>query len=126
VGARVDVGAGPAAGQSGAARADRPGAGALAVEDLLGDGDLLVAGGEVGARRVGPAAVRLPGGLGELQPAVEPVAGVDVPVAAGLAGGDLFQVSASAAWATPVPMSGRAMPAPPAVTVSEARLILFG
>lgn len=38
----------------------------------------------------------------------------------------LFQVSASAAWATPVPMSGRAMPAPPAVTVSEARLILFG
>ncbi|GGL65474.1 hypothetical protein GCM10010129_06300 [Streptomyces fumigatiscleroticus] len=38
----------------------------------------------------------------------------------------LSQVPASAAWATPVPMSGRAIPAPPAVTVSEARLILFG
>ncbi len=36
------------------------------------------------------------------------------------------QVSTSAACAVPVPMSGRAMPAPPAVTVSEARLILFG
>lgn len=38
----------------------------------------------------------------------------------------LFQVSTSAAWAVPVPMSGTAMPTPPAVTVSEARLILFG
>ncbi len=38
----------------------------------------------------------------------------------------LFQVSTSAAWAAPAPMSGIAMPAPPAVTVSEARLILFG
>lgn len=38
----------------------------------------------------------------------------------------LFQVSTSAACATPVPISGSAIPAPPAVTVSEARLILFG
>ncbi len=36
------------------------------------------------------------------------------------------QVATSAACAGPAPMSGRAMPAPPAVTVSEARLILFG
>lgn len=38
----------------------------------------------------------------------------------------LSQVAASAAWAVPVPTRGRASPAPPAVTVSEARLILFG
>jgi hypothetical protein len=38
----------------------------------------------------------------------------------------LFQVPTSAAWATPPPTSGSAIPAPPAVTVSEARLILFG
>lgn len=38
----------------------------------------------------------------------------------------LFQVATSAAWAVPVPISGIAMPAPPTVTVSEARLILFG
>ena len=39
--------------------------------------------------RVDGAAVGLPGGLGELQPAVVAVAGVDAPVVAGLAGGDL-------------------------------------
>ncbi len=38
---------------------------------------------------VGRAAVRLPGGLAELEPAVVAVAGVDVPVVRGLAGGDL-------------------------------------
>jgi hypothetical protein len=38
----------------------------------------------------------------------------------------LFQVSTSAAFATPVPMSGIAIPAPPTVTVSDARLILLG
>lgn len=38
----------------------------------------------------------------------------------------LFQVLASAACATPAPMRGIAIPALPAVTVSEARLIRFG
>jgi len=38
----------------------------------------------------------------------------------------LFQVDTSAAWAVPAPMSGIAIPALPAVTVSEARLILLG
>lgn len=38
----------------------------------------------------------------------------------------LFQVSTEAAWATPAPMSGSAIPAPPAVTASEARLMLLG
>ncbi|CAM5564063.1 hypothetical protein SGLAM104S_09709 [Streptomyces glaucescens] len=38
----------------------------------------------------------------------------------------LSQVATSAACAAPAPTNGRAIPAPPAVTVSEARLILFG
>lgn len=38
----------------------------------------------------------------------------------------LFQVEASAASAVPAATSGMASPAPPAVTVSEARLILLG
>ncbi|MGC0379151.1 hypothetical protein RKD28_006667 [Streptomyces sp. SAI-229] len=89
VGGRPDVGGVAAPGQSGPYRAHRPGAGPLSVEDLLGDGDLLVLGGQIRARRVPGAAVGLPGRLGELEPAVVPVAGVDVPVAGGLAGGDL-------------------------------------
>ncbi|GGK01192.1 hypothetical protein GCM10011583_35830 [Streptomyces camponoticapitis] len=35
-------------------------------------------------------------------------------------------VSTGAALAVPAPMSGRAMPAPPAVTVSDARLMRLG
>src|SRR4051812_396515 len=54
----------------------------------LGDGDLLLAGGEVGARGVLQAAGGRPRRLGELQAAVVAVAGVGVPVAAGLALGD--------------------------------------
>ena len=51
----------------------------------LGDRDLLALASQVGARRVRRAAVGRPGGLGELQAAVVAVAGVDAPVAAGLA-----------------------------------------
>src|SRR4051794_5592039 len=51
----------------GVARADRPRAPALSVLDLVGDGDLLLAAGEVGAGGVRRPAVVRPGALGELQ-----------------------------------------------------------
>src|SRR5690606_4147012 len=89
VGGRTDVGRRSAPGQPGPDRAHRPGPGTLAVQHLLGDGDLLVLGGQVRAGRVAGAAVLLPRGLGELQAAVVAVAGVDVPVVGRLAGGDL-------------------------------------
>ncbi len=78
-----------ALGQAGLARADRPGAGALRGQDLLRDGDLLALAGLVGLRGVRAAAEGLPGALAELQSAVVPVAGVDAPVPAALALGDL-------------------------------------
>src|SRR5699024_2694164 len=67
----------------------RPGARALRGQDLLGHRDLLALRGLVRARGVLGAAEALPRLLGELQAAVVAVAGVDRPVAAGLAGGDL-------------------------------------
>src|SRR5690606_9608948 len=90
-GTAVLRGAGRGAGVSGAGQAlaaDRPGALALARQDLLGDLDLLGLGGLVGGGGVLRAAVAGPGGGGELQTAVVTVAGVDGPVAAGLALGD--------------------------------------
>ncbi|VXA90338.1 conserved hypothetical protein [Curtobacterium sp. 8I-2] len=59
-----------------------PGTPALRGEDALGDGDLGLAAGGGG---VASATVRLPGAEVELQAAVVAVAGVDGPVAAGLA-----------------------------------------
>src|SRR5690606_17654631 len=74
-------------------RAGRPGTPALPGQDPLGDPDLLLARG-VG--RVAGAAVRLPGALGELQTAPVAVAGVDRPVAAGLALGEAVPDGAAA------------------------------
>jgi hypothetical protein len=68
--------------------ADRPGAAALGGQHPLGDGDLLFAGRLVRGTGELAAAMRGPGALRELQPAVVAVAGVDSPVAAGLASGD--------------------------------------
>ena len=65
-----------------------PGADALACEDLPGHGDLLGRGGLVGRGGVPAAAVAEPGLLGELQAAVEAVAGAGAPVTAGLADRD--------------------------------------
>src|SRR5699024_2407803 len=76
-------------GQARALAADGPGAGPLALEHTLGDGDLLALGGLVGVGGEFLAAEALPGGLVELEAAVVAVAGVDRPVAAGLALGDL-------------------------------------
>src|SRR5918995_4278565 len=59
---------------------------ARGVADLGGDGDLGLAAGVAGKAA---AAVRLPGAERELQAAVVAVAGVDGPVAAGLALGEL-------------------------------------
>ena len=73
--------------QSGAAH--RPGATALSGQHALGDGDLLVLGGHVRGRGVLAAAVAGPGARRELQAALVAVAGVDGPVAAGFAAGDL-------------------------------------
>ncbi len=56
----------------------------------LGDRDLLLPGGQLGRRRVLAAAVRGPGARAELHTAVVAVAGVDAPVAAGLAAGYLI------------------------------------
>src|SRR5690606_20978755 len=56
----------------------------------LGDDDLLLAGGLVGGRGELAAAVCGPGARRELQAAVVTVAGVDGPVAAGLALRDLI------------------------------------
>ncbi len=72
--------------------ADRPGADALADQHSLGHGDLLAWGGQIGSGSVGDAAVAGPGVLQELQAAVVAVAGVDVPVTAGLALGDAAPV----------------------------------
>jgi hypothetical protein len=68
--------------------AHRPGAAALGGQHPLGDGDLLLAGCLVRGTGELAAAMRGPGALRELQPAVVPVAGVDGPVAAGLTSGD--------------------------------------
>src|SRR3954451_9041830 len=68
--------------------ADRPGADALAAQHLLGHRDLLRGAGQVGPGGVLAAAVGLPRRGAELQPAVVAVAGVDRPVATGLALGD--------------------------------------
>ncbi|MPM27839.1 hypothetical protein SDC9_74353 [bioreactor metagenome] len=70
---------------AGLGRTHRPGTPALGGLDALGHGDLLLAARV--ARRAG-AAVRCPGRRGELQATGEAVAGVDGPVAAGLALGD--------------------------------------
>src|SRR5699024_1376348 len=76
-----------AAAQRGAA--GRPRAGALRGQDLLGHRELLALGGLVRRGGVLGPAEALPRLLGELQAAVVAVAGVDRPVTAGLAGGDL-------------------------------------
>ncbi len=57
----------------------------LAGENTLGDGDLLLAAGLAGRGGVFLAAVGVPGARRELQATVVAVAGVDSPVAAGLA-----------------------------------------
>src|SRR5699024_2333602 len=62
-----------------------PGSPALRRLGLLGDVDLLGTGGLVRGGGVLAAPEGLPGGAGELQSAVVPIAGVDRPVAAGLA-----------------------------------------
>ena len=65
-----------------AGAADRPGGWPLAGEDVLGDPDLF---GFRCSSRVPGSAVGAPCGFGELQPTVEPVAGVGGPVSAALA-----------------------------------------
>src|SRR5437588_315160 len=52
-------------------RADRPGAGALGLQDVLSHRDLLLTRSQVGTRRVLRATEALPRGLGELKAAVE-------------------------------------------------------
>src|SRR5690606_10341708 len=89
VGLRVRVGAAVGTSEAGALAADGPGAGTLGVQGALGDRDLLGLGGLVRGGRVLAAAEGGPGGAGELEAAVVAVAGVDGPVAAGLALGDL-------------------------------------
>ena len=84
-----DVGRAAVLGEAGLRTAQRPRFRALTVQHLLGDGDLLVLGGLVGARGVLRAAVARPGALRELQTTVEAVSVVDGPVARGLALGDL-------------------------------------
>jgi len=64
-----------------------PGGPALPGQGPLRDGDLLLTGGQVSAGRVLLPTERGPGGLGELQAAEVPVAGVDRPVAAAFAVG---------------------------------------
>ena len=78
-------------GESAATR--RPGTLALRRQHALGDRDLLFFGGEVGRGRVLAAAVAGPGARRELQAAVVAVAGVDGPVAAGLAACDLIPLT---------------------------------
>src|SRR5690606_37990502 len=75
------------AGQTQLARAGRPGAvaAAVGVTELGRDRDLRLAALLV---RVAGAAVRAPGAQAELEPTVVAVAGVDRPVAAGLALGE--------------------------------------
>src|SRR6476620_3199024 len=64
----------------------RPGAPALPCPSHLGDCDLLFPGGQVRSRRVMQSTVPRPRALVELHAPIETVAGVDGPVAAGLAG----------------------------------------
>src|SRR5690606_6078695 len=73
--------------QAEAAGAGGPGAPPLIGSGDLGDGDLFLAGGQVGAGGVAQAALTFPGALVELDAAVVAVAGVDRPVAVGLAFG---------------------------------------
>src|SRR6185312_14960415 len=73
------------AGQAQLGRACGPGAPALGGQDLFGDADLL---GLAGVRRATRTAEGVPGALAELQATVVAVAGVDGPVATGLALGD--------------------------------------
>ncbi len=72
------------------AAAGRPGTLALTRKHALGDGDLLFLGGEIGSGRKLAAAVASPGARRELKSTVVSVAGVDGPVAAGFASGDLI------------------------------------
>ena len=85
---RAHDGARSRAGQ--AAATDRPGAFALIGQHPFGDGDLLLAGGQICRRGEFAAAMPGPGAGGKLQPALVAVAGVDGPVAAGLATGHPF------------------------------------
>src|SRR5213080_732890 len=64
-----------------------PGAPALSGPSDLGDRKLLFAGCQVCARRVPQSPMAFPSILVKLHAAVEPVAGVDRPVTAGLTGG---------------------------------------
>ena len=75
--------------RSAACAALRPRAHALAGPHVLGDPDLLLT---TGLRRVPDTAVGIPRRLLELQSAVVPVAGVDGPIAPGLALGDCVPV----------------------------------
>src|SRR5699024_4913797 len=86
---RVRRAAGVALAQAQLGRAGRPRTPTLTVENVLGDRDLLTARCLVGARSVLGAAEGLPGGGGELEATVVAVAGIDRPVAAGLAFGQL-------------------------------------
>src|ERR1700752_894867 len=64
----------------------RPGAPPLNCPSNFGDCDLLFPGGQVCSRRVTQSTVPLPRALVELHTPIETVAGVDRPIAAGLAG----------------------------------------
>ena len=102
------------AAQSELAGAGRPGAPAGVVEHTLGDDDLLLAAGLVGERRELLTAVRPPRAVRELHPAGVAVAGVDAPVAAGLAVGHavpdaerLLGTAAACACSRPEPSANR-------------------
>src|SRR5207244_2767814 len=77
------------AAKSGARSAASPGSRTLPGEDLLGYQDLLLLGGLVWVSGVLAAAVGVPRRQVDLYAAVVAVAGVDLPVPAGLALGDL-------------------------------------
>src|SRR5699024_11838261 len=85
----VRVSAAVGLGEPRALAAGGPGARALLGEGALGDGDLLGLGGLVGVAGELLPAECPPGRGGELEAAVVAVAGVDGPVAAGFALGDL-------------------------------------
>ena len=87
----VALDVGRAAAQAELARAGRPGRPAAGVVEDVAAADLLAAAGLVGAPRAADAA---PGAQVELQPAVVAVAGVDRPVAAGLALGEPVPLAA--------------------------------
>ena len=77
-------------------------------EHAFSDGDLLLSGGQMGRGRVLVAAVGTPRLWRELQSALVAIAGIDGPVASGLAAGHLvpFAVAGRAAW----PASARPLP----------------